>query len=417
MGCMRIVSDLHIHSRWSRSCSRDLTLPNIARACVRKGIQLVGTADALHPAWRAAIGEELAEAGDGVFGLKDGSSPTRFLLTTEISCIYSRGGKVRRLHHVLLFPSLAALDRFGAALLARGCNLKSDGRPIVGLDSEELLKLLLEADPDSLLIPAHAWTPWFSIFGSKSGFDSIEECFGGMSPHIHAVETGLSSDPPMNWRLSALDEVLLVSNSDAHSLDNLGREANVFEMPGVSYPELRRILVEHDVSKFVETIEFFPEEGKYHVDGHRDCGFWCEPARTKRLNGACPKCGKPLTVGVLSRVEDLADRPCGAPRPARSAPFRYCVPLAELASDVYGVGKSSKRVRAAVDAILASGQGEFSVLLDLPAGELEALAGQEMASAILNMRAGRVEIRPGYDGEFGVVTAKGVAKQRQASLL
>ncbi len=417
MGVMRLITDLHIHSRWSRGCSKELTLPNIAAACVRKGIALVGTGDCLHPAWRASIGQELTETGSGVFSLAGSSSPTRFLLTTEISCIYSRAGKVRRQHHVLLFPSLSALDRFTASLLGRGCNLKSDGRPIVGLDSEELLKILSDADPECLLIPAHAWTPWFSIFGSKSGFDSIEECFGEMAPHIHAIETGLSSDPPMNWRLSMLDKVLLVSNSDAHSLDNLGREANVFEMPEASYPELRRILVERDTGKFVETIEFFPEEGKYHVDGHRDCGFWCEPEQTKRLKGACPKCGKPLTVGVLSRVEELADRPARPPRPAGAVPFRYSVPLAELIADVYGVGKASKRVKTALDGLLASGYGEFPILLDLPAQELVGLAGAELASAILNMRAGQVEIRPGYDGEFGVVKAKGVAEKRQEKLL
>lgn len=414
---MRLITDLHIHSRWSRGCSKELTLPNIAAGCVRKGIALVGTGDCLHPAWRESIGQELTETAAGVFALKADVSPTRFLLTTEISCIYSRAGKVRRQHHVLTFPSLAALDRFTQALLDRGCNLKSDGRPIVGLDSEELLKILLAADPDCLLIPAHAWTPWFSIFGSKSGFDSIEECFGGMSPHIHAIETGLSSDPPMNWRLSKLDKVLLVSNSDAHSLDNLGREANVFEMPEASYPELRRILVERDVTKFVETIEFFPEEGKYHVDGHRDCGFWCEPAETKRLKGVCPKCGKPLTVGVLSRVEELADRPPQAPQPSGAAPFRYCVPLSELVADCLGVGKASKRVKTAVDGYLGAGYGEFHILLDLPAAELAGLVGEEVAAAILNMRAGQVEIRPGYDGEFGVVKAKCIDRKRQAHLL
>jgi uncharacterized protein (TIGR00375 family) len=413
---MRLVTDIHIHSRWSRGCSKELTLPNIASACVRKGIGLVGTGDCLHPIWRDSIGQELVETGSGVFSLKNISSPTRFLLTTEISCIYSRAGKVRRQHHVLMFPSLAALDRFIQALLGRGCNLKSDGRPIVGLDSEELIKILLDADSDCLLIPAHAWTPWFSIFGSKSGFDSIEECFGGMKGHIHAIETGLSSDPPMNWRLSMLDDVFLVSNSDAHSLDNLGREANVFEMPEPSYPELRRILVERDSSGFVETIEFFPEEGKYHVDGHRDCGFWCEPSETKKLKGACPKCGKPLTVGVLSRVEELADMPASASRPPGAVPFRYCVPLAELIAGCLGVGKASKRVKTAVDSLLAK-QSEFRILLDLPELELTELAGRDIASAILDMRAGRVDIRPGYDGEFGVVKARGVMQNHQANLL
>lgn len=414
---MRLITDFHIHSRWSRSCSKDLTLPNIAAACGRKGIGLVGTADALHPAWRASIGEELLETGEGTFVLRDVSSPTHFLLSTEISCIYKRGDKVRRLHHVVLFPSLKALDRLIASLTDRGCNLKSDGRPIIGLDSEELLKLVMDADENCLLIPAHAWTPWFSIFGSKSGFDSIQECFGDLSRHIHAIETGLSSDPPMNWRLSALDGIFLVSNSDAHSLDNLGREANVFDMEKPSYFELRRILVEHDSSKFLETYEFFPEEGKYHADGHRDCGFWCSPAQTKKLKGVCPKCGKPLTIGVLYRVDELADRPEPAPRPAASPTFRSIVPLAELVGDALGVGKSSKRVKSAVDALLGLGGDEFRILLDLPIQEIADGGMPEIASAIQNMRAGRIEIRPGYDGEFGEVKISGVIKQKQGSLL
>ncbi|MBI5654181.1 DNA helicase UvrD [Candidatus Uhrbacteria bacterium] len=414
---MRLVTDLHIHSRWSRSCSKDLTLPNIAAACGRKGIQLVGTADALHPAWRASIGDELTEAGEGVFALRAGSSPTRFILSTEISCIYKRGGKVRRLHHIVLFPSLAALDRLIASLTARDCNLKSDGRPIIGLDSEELLKLVIEADEKCLLIPAHAWTPWFSIFGSKSGFDSIQECFGDLAPLIPAVETGLSSDPAMNWRLSALDKIFLVSNSDAHSLDNLGREANVFEMAEPSYFELRRILVEHDTDKFLETYEFFPEEGKYHADGHRDCGFWCGPFETKRLKGLCPKCGKPLTVGVLNRVDELADRPENPFRPTGSPPYRSIVPLAELVGDALGVGKVSKRVKTALDGLLKAGGNEFHILLDMPPERIAQVSTPEIASAIQNMRAGLVEIRPGYDGEFGHVKVSGIIKKKQGSLL
>lgn len=413
---MRIVTDLHIHSRWSRSCSKELTLPNIAKACERKGIQLVGTADALHPAWRASIGQDLSEAGEGVFALRDGSSPTRFILSTEISCIYKRGGKVRRLHHVVLFPSLSALDKLIASLTDRGCNLKSDGRPIIGLDSEELLKLVLDADERCLLIPAHAWTPWFSIFGSKSGFDSIQECFGDMSKHIFAIETGLSSDPSMNWRLSALDKVFLVSNSDAHSLDNLGREANVFEMAQPSYLELRRILCEHDVPKFLETYEFFPEEGKYHADGHRDCGFWCDPAETKRLKSACPKCGKPLTVGVLYRVDELADRQPGPSRPAGAPPYRSIVPLAEVIGEALGLGKASKRVKTVLDGFLQAGGTEFHVLLEMPPQELLKAGPPEVAAAIQNMRAGQVEIRPGYDGEFGKVKISGVMKKKQTEL-
>ncbi|MDQ7814347.1 MAG: endonuclease Q family protein [Patescibacteria group bacterium] len=414
---MRIIADLHLHSKWSRACSQDLALPNIAKACERKGIDLVGTADALHPKWSSDIKELLVESGTGVFSLKDGSSPTRFLLTVEVSSIYKRGGKVRRVHHVLLFPGLEALDAFSRKLSDRGVNLKSDGRPIMGLDSEELLKLLLDADENCLLIPAHAWTPWFSIFGSKSGFDSIEECFGDMSKYIYAIETGLSSDPLMNWRLSALDHVFLVSNSDAHSCANLGREANVFDMERVDYPELWRIIVEHDTARFIETLEFFPEEGKYHADGHRDCSFWCLPEETKKNHGICPKCGKPLTIGVLNRVAELADRPPDPVRPSGSAPFRSIVPLAEVVAGSLGVSKASKKVVLALENLLSSGRTEFGILLDYPEESLVSFASPELVSAIMSMRQGKVEIRPGYDGEFGLVNVMSGKQRVQANLL
>lgn len=408
---MRVITDFHLHSKWSRACSKDLTLRNIAAACERKGIGFIGTSDFTHPRWREEIGKELAEAGGGAFKLNDSASPTRFLLATELSCIYKRGGKVRRVHHLVLLPTLEAVDKLTEKLNARGSNLKSDGRPILGLDSEELLKMVLDADPKGLLIPAHAWTPWFAVFGSMSGFDSIEECFGDMTKHVHAVETGLSSDPLMNWRLSKLDNVFLVSNSDAHSLDKLGREANVFEMETPSYNELHRILSEQDVKKFIETIEFFPEEGKYHTDGHRACGFFCEPSETKRLKGICPKCGKPLTVGVLHRVDDLADRASGE-RPRLAVPYRSIVPLAELVGDVLDVGQASKKVKAMVDKLVADGRTEFGVLLDIPEAELARVAPPDIVEAIMRMRRGQVEVRPGYDGEYGVISVKGKAKEK-----
>lgn len=400
---MRVITDFHLHSKWSRACSKDLTLANIAAACERKGIQFVGTSDFTHPAWREEIGRELEDAGGRAFKLKSSDAKTRFLLSTELSCIYKRGGKVRRVHHLILLPTLPSVDTLIASLAARGCNLKADGRPILGIDSEELLKLVLDADPHGLLIPAHAWTPWFAVFGSQSGFDSLEDCFGEMTPHVHAIETGLSSDPKMNWRLSKLDNVFLVSNSDAHSLDKLGREANVFEMSEPSYDELRRILVEKDKTKFIETIEFFPEEGKYHADGHRACAFFCEPSETKKRKGACPKCGKPLTVGVLHRVDDLADRSGDDVSPL-AVPFRSIVPLAEVVGDVLGVGQASKKVRMVVDRLLTDGRTEFGVLLDVPEDELSRAAPAEVVQAILAMRRGEVSIQPGYDGEYGVIS-------------
>lgn len=415
---MRVITDFHLHSKWSRACSKQLTLPNIAKACETKGIGFVGTSDAFHPAWREDIGALLNETSPGTFRLNDGSSQTAFLLSTEISCIYKRADKVRRVHHIILFPSLDALDRLTAALTARGCNLKSDGRPIVGIDSEELLKMTLDASPECLLIPAHAWTPWFAVFGSQSGFDSLEECFGSMAKHVHAIETGLSSDPAMNWRLSQLDRIFLVSNSDAHSLENLGREANVFEMDAPSYPELRRILAEHDEKKFTETIEFFPEEGKYHADGHRACNFYCEPEETKKRKGICPRCGKLLTVGVLHRVSDLADRPPHPARPPRAVPFRSIVPLAEIVGSIFRVSSKSKRVAREVERLANGGHSEFGIILDLPDAELSRLASPEIVAAILAVRRGEVDLTPGYDGEYGVITPRAsIRGARQESLL
>lgn len=362
------------------------------------------------------MGEHLVHDKGGAFMLADGSSATRFLLSTELSCVYKRGGKTRRVHHVILFPSLDSVDRLIAELEKRGCNLKADGRPILGLDSEVLFRILLEIDPRILLIPAHAWTPWYAIFGSQSGFDSLEECFGDLASNIHAIETGLSSDPEMNRRLSALDRLFLVSNSDAHSLDKLGREANVFEMDAPTYDDVYDILTTHDVKRFIETIEFFPEEGKYHVDGHRACGFWCEPEETKRRKGLCPVCGKPLTIGVLNRVVELADRETGALPPSDIVPYRSITPLAELIGSVYNVGSSSKRVRTAMDRLCAGDRTEFGILLDLSEADLAPYTSPEIVQAIFAMRRGEVERIPGYDGEFGKICVKAHAPEQSKML-
>jgi PHP family Zn ribbon phosphoesterase len=272
---MEIISDLHIHSKYSRACSKELTIKNIAKHCEVKGIHLVGTGDFTHPAWFAEIKKELAEASEGIYKLKDNSSETRFLLTTEVACIYKKGDRCRRVHLCIFSPSIEIAGKIIKELEKRKFNLKSDGRPILGIGAKELLQMLLEIDPRILMVPAHVWTPWFAVFGSQSGFDTLEECFEELTPEIFAVETGLSSDPPMNWRFKNLDNCLLLSNSDAHSLDKLGREANVFDflnLESITYSEIRRILKEKDKSKFLYTIEFFPEEGKYHFDGHRLCG-------------------------------------------------------------------------------------------------------------------------------------------------
>ncbi len=403
---MRVITDFHLHSKYSRACSKELTIPNIAKACERKGIDLVGTADITHPGWRAHVGEMLVHEKGGAFMLADGSSKTRFLLSTELSCVYKRGGKTRRVHHVVLFPTLESVDRLIEELEKRGCNLKSDGRPILGVDSEVLFGILLDIDPRILLIPAHIWTPWYAIFGSQSGFDSLEECFGELASKIYAIETGLSSDPEMNRRLSALDHLFLVSNSDAHSLDKLGREANVFEMSVPSYDELYDILTTHDTKRFIETIEFFPEEGKYHADGHRACGFWCEPEETKRRGGMCPKCGKSLTIGVLNRVATLADRAPGTSVPSGMVPYRSITPLADLIGSVYGVGASSKRVRVAFDRLCSDNRTEFGILLDLSEAELAPYTPPEIVQAIMAVRRGEVDRLPGYDGEFGRISVR-----------
>src|SRR3989338_2495889 len=302
---MRTILDFHIHSKYSRACSKQLELPTIAMACEKKGINIVATGDFTHPAWFSSIQEELTEGTEGIFKLKKGKSPTRFVLATELSCIYKHRDAVRRLHHIVLAPSLEAVAKLNKKLEDRGCNIRSDGRPILGLPSKDLLSTLLDIDERFELIPAHAWTPWFAVFGSKSGYDSLEECFEELTPRIHAIETGLSSDPPMNRRLSALDDIILVSNSDAHSPDKLGREANVFDMTGGTYQEILDILHGPERHKFLYTIEFYPEEGKYHMDGHRDCDVCLDPEESKRNGNKCPRCGKTLTLGVLHRVAEL----------------------------------------------------------------------------------------------------------------
>ncbi|MBI4457786.1 DNA helicase UvrD [Candidatus Uhrbacteria bacterium] len=417
---MRFITDLHIHSKFSRACSKNLTFSNLAAWARVKGIDILGTSDFTHPGWFAEIESRLEPAEPGLFRLKvefapeDGTGsyvqapmvragrPIRFILTSELSCIYKKNGRTRRLHLLVCLPTLEAVRHFTAALAGRGCNLRADGRPILGLEGKEVLRLALEADPRALVIPAHTWTPWFSVFGSESGFDSLEECFEELTPYIHAIETGLSSDPPMNWRLTKLDSVMLVSNSDAHGLDNLGREANVFDLDEPSYDALADVLRHRDRKRFLNTIEFFPEEGKYHVDGHRACEFFCQPEETVRRGGLCPKCGKPLTRGVLGRVHALADRPAGH-RPPGAVPFRSIVPLAEAVADALGKTKASKAVFSLYKALIEKVGPEFDVLLDAEISEVAAAAGERMAEAVRRVRAGRITALPGYDGVFGCV--------------
>ena len=400
------IADLHIHSKYSRATSRDCDAPHLDLWARRKGIRLLGTGDFTHPAWRAELAEALEPAEEGLYRLRPdcalpcetaAAEPPRFVVSGEISTIYKRGGKTRKVHHVILLPSLEAAEELAHRLEAIG-NLHSDGRPILGLDSRDLLDITLNACPEAIYIPAHIWTPHFSLFGAFSDFETLEECYGDLSCHIRALETGLSSDPPMNRRLSMLDRYTLVSNSDAHSPAKLGREANLLDCT-LSYPALRRALETGE--GFGGTIEFYPEEGKYHLDGHRACRCCLEPAQTAALEGRCPVCGRKLTVGVLHRVEQLADR---ADPIALSKPFESLIPLAEVLADGMGVSPAAKRVQEAYFALLARLGPEMRILRELSPADIEREAGFAAAEGIRRMREGRVIRKAGYDGEYGVIS-------------
>ena len=397
---MRIIADLHVHSNYSRATSRDMTLEGIFPWAKTKGIDIVGTGDFTHPSHFSSIEKKLEPTGKGLFTKKNSGNDVQFMLTAEVSNIYTQGGKTRKIHNLIFAPTLEAARRINSELARRG-NVTSDGRPIFGFPAKDLVKIALDADPDSMVIPAHAWTPWFSIFGSKSGFDAIEECFGELSKHVRAIETGLSSDPDMNHRLSALDNITLISNSDAHSPAKLGREANVFDCE-MDYYEIIRVLREKNVKKFLFTVEFFPEEGKYHFDGHRACKVSSSPEETKRTNGLCVNCGKGLTIGVLSRVEALADRPKGVALES-AIPSRKLVPLQEIIAESLGRGVNTKAVQKEYTKIIDAGKSEFNVLLDMEEKELEEIAPRKIAEAIMKVRKGEISIAPGFDGEFGKI--------------
>lgn len=401
----QIIADLHIHSKYSRACSRELMPENIEKWCRYKGINLVGTGDFTHPLWFKELKEKLTEAEPGLYQLKNTNSPVRFMATTEISCIYSQGGKMRRLHICVLVPSLETVEKIIQNFEKRGFNLSADGRPIIGMSAKNLAQTILEIEPKSLIIPAHAWTPWFAVFGSKSGFNSLAECFEEITSHIYAIETGLSSDPPMNWQLSALDNITLISNSDAHSPANLGREANVFEIAekNLSYEEIYRIIREKDKEKFLYTIEFFPEEGKYHYDGHATCQYSADPAESKKNKNFCPICKKELTLGVLHRVNDLADRLDITA--VDNIPCKNLVPLQEIIAESLAVGKNSKKVMAEY-LNLVKKYSEFQILIDLNENELKKITQSEIVASIIKVRKSQVEIKPGYDGIFGAIKIK-----------
>ena len=403
------IADLHIHSKYSRATSRDCDAPHLDQWARNKGIQIVGTGDFTHPGWRKELREALVPGGDGLYALREelrlpagvaeGGAAPRFVLSGEISTIYKKNGKTRKVHHVILLPSLEAAEALAHRLEAVG-NLHSDGRPILGLDSRDLLEITLEACSEAVYIPAHIWTPHFSLFGAFSGFDTLEECYEDLSPYVHALETGLSSDPVMNRRISALDRYTLVSNSDAHSPAKLGREANLLDID-LSYAAMARAIETGE--GFGGTLEFFPEEGKYHLDGHRNCEVCLEPAQTLELDGRCPVCGKKLTIGVLHRVEELADRADAMDTPA-NRPFFSLIPLPELIASCTGVSTASKKTQARYFDLLSKLGPELSILREMPVDVIEKAAGYAIGEGIRRMRAGEVRRRSGFDGEYGVIS-------------
>ncbi|GHE46018.1 hypothetical protein GCM10017673_55010 [Streptosporangium violaceochromogenes] len=411
MAGMRFHADLHIHSAHSRACSKNSDLANLTRWARRKGVTVMGTGDFTHPVWLRRLREELVPAEPGLFRLRDeldeevsrglpsglARAPVRFTLSVEVSTVYRRDGRTRKIHHLVHLPGFDAVEDFNREL-ARAGDLGADGRPTVGLDSRELLEITLARGEGAYLVPAHVWTPWFGVFGSKSGFDTVEECYGDLTGHIFALETGLSSDPAMNRRVSGLDRYRMVSYSDAHSPPRVGRETTVFDTD-LDYFAILRAL--RTGSGYEGTVEFFPEEGRYHLDGHRGCRVRTTPEETRRHGGICPVCGRPLTVGVLSRVEELADRREPV-RPAGDPGFRSLVPLPEIVGEILGVGPQSKKVLTEVDGLLSSLGPESAILGEVPIGAIAACS-PPLAEAVRRLRRGEVFRDPGYDGEYGVI--------------
>lgn len=405
---MKTIADLHIHSRFSMATSKEGTPENLDFWARKKGISLIGTGDFTHPVWREELKERLVSEGNGLYRLRDEyvkeesrkfpGEGTHFVVSGEISSIYKKNGKTRKVHNVILLPSLEAADAMAQRLEKIG-NIHSDGRPILGLDSHDLLEMMMDVCPEGILIPAHIWTPHFSVLGAKSGFDSVEECFEELTPYVHALETGLSSDPAMNWRISKLDRYQLVSNSDAHSPSKLGREANLLDID-CSYEGLYQAI---QTGQGLEgTVEFFPEEGKYHFDGHRKCGVSLSPVEAERLGGICPVCGKKLTMGVDHRVEQLADREEGFVK-EDGKKYESLVPLPEVISACMGYSTASKKVQGCFEQMLQTLGTEFDILRNVPSEDIKSCAGERIAEGIENVRTGNVKRIPGYDGEYGKI--------------
>ena len=399
---MRQILDLHIHSRYSRACSPQLTLVNIDKACRLKGVDIIATGDFTYPAWFESIKSELKETfpKSGLYKLKTATDDkVKFILSTEVALIYKDKDKVRRIHLVIHAPNISAAEKLNKQL-DKKYNIRSDGRPILGIKAPEFVTLVLKIDSNFLIYPAHIWTPWFSVFGSKSGFNTLEECFGEQKKYIYAFETGLSSDPEMNWRLSALDGLTLLSNSDAHSTINIAREANIMEL---SEPATYQKIYDNIKNKkgMIETIEFYPEEGMYHFDGHRSCGFSCEPSESRKLKNICPKCKKPLVIGVLNRVEELADRPIGF-RPKKAVGFKKLVELDKIIAEAYNIkSRSSLTVQKEYASLINKFGSELNILLNLDLIKISREVDARIIEGIKKVRNGELSIQPGYDGEYG----------------
>ena len=397
---MEFIADFHIHSKYSRATSRDMDVEHITEWAKLKGITLMASGDFTHHLWLEELKHNFEDLGNGLFRHQG----IYFILTSEISSIYSKRGKTYRIHNLIFSPSFKTTDKINETL-ARYGNIASDGRPILGLDAAELARIIFDIDENCMVVPGHMFTPWFSLFGSMSGFDRIEDCFEEQTPKIFAGETGLSSDPAMNWRLSALDKFTLISNSDSHSPSKIGREANVFNCE-LDYKTIREVLKAKDKNRFLYTIEFFPEEGKYHFDGHRLCGVRWPPKETRQNNGRCTKCGKPVTVGVMNRVEQLADRPEGF-TPATAIPFKHLIPLDEIIAEAKGVGKGSLAVEREYRSVVAKFGTEFEILLRASKEELLKGLPPKVAEGVLRVREGKVNIKAGFDGEYGIISIFG----------
>lgn len=414
------IVDLHLHSKFSRACSKQLTLPKIAESASKRGINIVSTADFTHPNWFSHIKKNLTQSNEGIYELKNNKAiekehnknrqKTKFIIGTELSVIQKHKGKTRKVHHCVFVPNLEIALDLNQELEDRDFNLSSNGRPILGLTSKELLETLLEVDERIVMIPAHAWTPWFGIFGSKSGYNSLKKAFEDLRKYIPAIETGLSSDPAMNWRCSWLDDITLVSNSDAHSPEKLGREANVLEFGNeseITFEEIFRIIEEADREKFKKTIEFYPEEGKYHYNGHRDCDLRLSPQEVKESGKICPNCDKKLTLGVLHRVVELGDRDQKeAEQVAKDKdfiPYQNLVPLPEILSEVHEVGVKTKTVSSAYEEMINKLGPEFNILMDVELEEVAKIESDKAAEAIRRVRAEELTIKPGYDGKYGEI--------------